>query len=149
MKKQLIAVIAAIAAAIAIAQAQNAVVYGTLIKIKNDPKLLEELPADPEEYFIIRFDKPIEIRHENWENEEGKNGKITLAEVHLLYGAEEPDLKDLAALIGRKVLAVGDTMERNTVHHKAPIVFSVEKGNIKQSAFIEFHVWSEIRAGNL
>jgi hypothetical protein len=115
------------------AQAEYAVVYGTVVKYKTDPELVKDLPATPKEYLVIRFDKPFEIYHENWQNEDGKDGKVLITEFQLLYGGEDSKRN---ALIGKKVIAIGETHERDTANQMRPILFLVEPGDIKERPFI-------------
>jgi hypothetical protein len=98
---------------------------------------LRELPSTVKEYLVIRFDKPFEIYHENWENEGGKDGKVRINEVQLFCSAKDSEIN---ALIGKKVIAVGETMERNTANQMCPILFSVAAENIKEGAFVAFGV---------
>lgn len=47
--------------------AGRVVACGTLLKYKGDPELIRELPSAPAQYVVIRFDKPFEANHSNWE----------------------------------------------------------------------------------
>jgi hypothetical protein len=109
----------------------SAVAYGTLLIAKSD--LWKELPSAPREYLVIRFDKPFEIEHTNWENEGGKAGKVRITEIQLDYAGEDSDLKPL---LGKKVIAKGGIMERNLTRQMRPLILDVEPGNIKAGAFM-------------
>jgi hypothetical protein len=143
MKKLILTILATAAAFALTAQAEYAAVHGTLVKLKTNPELLEELPNTPKEYLVIVFDKPVEVYHENWENEPGgkesgtRENYVQVDEVQVLYAGDNSSLKDL---LGKKVIAVGEVMERNTAHHMAPILIDVEPGNMKAAEYIQFGI---------
>jgi hypothetical protein len=116
------------------AWAQTAAIYGTLVRVKSDQtEGWKDSPNTAGEYFVVRFEKPFETEHSNWENENGKNGKVRITEMQVIYFGEKADLK---GLIGKKVIAEGGLMERNTMHHATPLLLSVEPGHIKAGAFM-------------
>jgi hypothetical protein len=134
MKKLITIIVAAIATITLTAQAEEqieryerTVIRGTLIRLKSD--LWKDMPFAPREYLVIRFDKPFEMEMEDWEYNDGKDGKVRVTEMHVIYFGEDSDLK---ALIGKKVIAEGETFERNTVHHMTPILFSVQESDIEE-----------------
>ena len=111
-----------------------AVVYGTLLKYKNPPGLIAELPSAPREYFVVRFEKPFETEHSNWENEDGgRAGKVRITEIQVDYNGEDSALK---GLIGKKVIAEGGITERNLARQARALILSVEPGHIKAGAFM-------------
>jgi Domain of unknown function (DUF4431) len=133
MKKLLATIMAALFLASTLAaQAEHAVIHGTLIRHKSD--LWKDSPNAAREYLVIRFDKPFETEMEDWEYNNGKDGKVRITEMHIISFGEKSDLK---ALVGKKVIAEGEIMERNTIHHMTPILLCVEEGNIKEGAFMK------------
>ena len=111
---------------------ERAVIYGTLIRVKSD--LWKELPSAAREYLVVRFDKPFETEMEEWAVNDGKDGKVRITEMHIVYYGEDSDLK---TLVGKKIIAEGEIMERNTTYHMTPILLCVEKGGIKEGAFMK------------
>jgi hypothetical protein len=129
---------ATLAAALALATSAwaqgTAVIYGTLLKYKNPPGLIAELPSAPREYFVVRFEKPFETEHSNWENEDGgRAGKVRVTEIQVDYNGED---SALAALVGKKVIAEGGITERNLARQARALIVSVEPGHIKAGAFM-------------
>jgi hypothetical protein len=138
--KHLLATLAAALAFTAGAWAQErwagrVVACGTLLQYKSAPELLRELPSAPAQYVVIRFDKPFEIEHSNWEYEDGgKAGKVRVTEIQLYYAGEDADLQPL---IGKKVIAEGEITERAWTREMRPLIFYVKPGNIKAGAFMQ------------
>jgi hypothetical protein len=110
------------------------VACGTLLKYKSAPELLRELPSAPAQYVVIRFDKPFESDHSNWENENGKAGKIRVTEIQLYYAGDDADLQPL---IGKKVIAEGEITERSWTREMRSLIFYVKPGNIQAGAFMQ------------
>ncbi len=108
--KRLFATLALALALMAGAWAQERGCLRDASALPNTGPRIKDLPMRRAQYVVIRFAKPFETDHSNWENEDGgKNGKVRITEIQLYYVGEAADLK---ALTGKKVIAEGEVMER-------------------------------------
>jgi uncharacterized protein DUF4431 len=113
--KQIITIIAAIVAititAIS-AQAERAVIYGTLTIISNQ--------------FVVKLSVPFETEIEN--------EKVTTSKIQVAgYGLQE--VPSLRALVGKKVQMDGEIFTAHTRYHIEPLLIDVSDGDFMERDF--------------